>query len=765
MRHLGSTFWRPHTAALAGVLLLLVGCSQTYAPQLPWSYRFDDRLEQALSVHAPPATHADVGRVVLFSEKKPLAWHPGDPASQCEVKGGALHFTTQREDAITSPGQLGIDGPATDSIAIRMRVSGPDKVKLSWRPRGADWSELHRVTWIHVPLQDVDFTYNVQVSGVKAWRHRVIDQLRLTAPFAAKIEIRSIQVLMRQALFAAEPVGLREYSIDNRVRPCLFAHCPARIEYRVRIPERARFAAGLGAVHPGPPVTFRVEVTNGDDTAEVLSEVVDGDAGWREVDADLSKYANAEVKVVLKAECDGEDQIALWSNPALLQATSGARPRRWRRTPVESPNVLIYVVDALPAKHLDAYGYHRQTAPNLTALAERGVRFERCFSQETWTKPSMASLATGVDTFVHGIEGYGDLVPKPLDMLPEVLRKAGYATCAITENPHTPPDAGGRRAYSYLEVPHLRVEIGEKKLRWNQLPDVTYDAASAFLERHKDNRFFLYIHTMECHDVPKDPPVDHLVYEPPDEYRRLWAASDDARNVDVYDCTIPYADRNFRRVLDKLEALGLKRNTLVIFTADHGEAFGEHEGHTGHYWKPYNELIHIPLVMYWPGVLPAGKVVNVNVQMIDLTATVLDFAGLPPNPQFQGMSLRSIIEARNVNAFRERTVFSYWWHTFSAVNGDWKLFYDAAANRKMLFNIAQDPGETRDVAQENPEPFAALDAQMSAYVATQRQVGEEIRAGDDDAAIHIDPNTIDILESLGYLDGDAKGKPNDDRKK
>ena len=205
--------------------------------------------------------------------------------------------------------------------------------------------------------------------------------------------------------------------------------------------------------------------------------------------------------------------------------------------------------------------------------------------------------------------------------------------------------------------------------------------------------------------------------------------------------------------MDKLDGLGLERNTLVIFTADHGEAFGEHEGKTGHYWKPYNELIHIPLVMYWPGVLPAGKVVTVNVQMLDLPATILDFAGLQPNPQFAGMSLRPLIKARNVAAFRNRIIYSYWRGRTSAVKGDWKLLHDAPADKKLLFNIARDPGETRDAALGHEAVFGALDADMAAYVARRRQAGHEIRTQQDDAVLHMDPRQIEILESMGYLDG------------
>jgi len=738
------------------ILGIVLTCSAQEAPARPVSaYMLDDHLSDAL-IEAPPAPPYPDSVSFRFAGSA-AGWTATAPASLDATDTGIV-FSGPGE--LASPPELNISGREIDSAVVRMKVTGAEVISLAWRPMGDKEAELHRVVRVHVARPGEMATYRVQLSGIRAWRYRQIDHVKLCVNQAASIELESIAFLSRKSVFAERSVGMHGFSIGNKVRPCLFAHTPATLRYKLTVPPKAQFSSGLGIVDAAP-ATFSLAVKQGEETAVVFEKTVPNNEQWHDVRFDLSQYENRDVELALRVQSEGSGQVGLWSNPVVYGPVSEAcaeddEPEEQGRRHVASEkaascrcslNVLVYVVDCLRADHLNAYGYVRETAPNVAAFARSGVQFSRCFSQETWTKPSMGTLLTGTDSHVHGIEAFGDVIPDSLVLLPEILRRNGYATCAISENPHTPPDTNDRRAFSFLETPHLRVELGEHRLKWNELPEVTYQAATDFLEANKDRPFFLYVHTMELHDIVVAPPAEHMVYDPPAAYRGLWSSQDAIEGMDLFDECIRYADANFQRVIDKLAALGLDKNTLVIFMADHGEGFGEHEDKYGHYGKPYNELTHIPLIMRMPGVVPDGRVMKENVGIVDVAPTILDVLGLAVPEQFQGMSLVALM---NGSSHAARAVCSTWCGSSSIVKGDWKLFRDVGGTR-MLFNLANDSSESCDVAAAHPEVAAELDRLLSTYIEQQRQKGERAKSQNQDATHAIDPAAQQALESLGYL--------------
>ena len=700
------------------------------------AYRFDLHLDDATRIEAPPVDKQG-GIVTLFAQDKARRWTPGKASSSCEVRDGVMYFIAAEPDTITSPSPLGIRSATADALRICMKVSGPTEVKLSWRAWGGETFDEDRGLWIRVPEQDTQVTYTIHTATLSRWRDLLIEQLSLTTEVPGEIQIASLHMLKRTALFSAASVGVRDHSIGQGRRPCLYAHCPARIEFTVPIPERPVFTAGLGIPSDRGAVTFRLEVVR-DGIAHTLSKTtVQHITRWYPVAVDLEEYAGTSATLALVATCEKPGQIALWSNPVVRSRRSGTGP----------PNVLLYVVDALRADHLDTYGYSRVTAPHLTDLAARGVRFERCYSQETWTKPSVTSLATGVDALAHGLDRFGEIVPGGLPMLPEILRYAGYTTGVVSENPHTPPDAGPRRAYSEVEAPHMDMQVAFDRPK---LAKRTYAAVEAFLKSHEDDFFFLYVHTMECHDIRREDDT-HFIYDPPPALRSEFTGDIEPTPMDLYDASIRHADENFHRILEKLDALGLAENTLVVFTADHGEAFGEHHDAYGHFGEPYDEVARIPLILYWPGRLPAGKVVKENVQLIDIAPTLLDLLGLPEERSFQGASLRPLIEDAATDPFRNRLIFANWGGMVSAVQGHWKLLHDSSFGPG-LFNLAEDPLETRDCAAVEATRFAALQAAGDAHRARQARILAEARSADSTiTSLSIDPRERELLEAMGYL--------------
>lgn len=706
------------------------------------TFRFDDRLGQAEEIETAPAPGEAAGRWLLGGEKAEC-WTTNAETASCSVTEDGVRFSTQGKAHFLSPPGLGIAGRATEALLVTMRIRGAQEIALEWRgERQKEFSE-DRACWIHAAEQDVQLTYNVALSGFNKWRHAAIGQLRLTIPRAAELVVHQMRLLTRRDLFARQPYGLSDYSLDNLVRPVLYAHCPARLSWRLRLPPHARFRTGLAVTGGQAPVAFSLRVEHDTRVHDIPLATIEDSSRWNSARADLSGFAGQEVSLSLVAGSDSPGTVGLWSNPIL----AGARQETAEEPASRPRNVVVYVVDALRADHLDVYGYGRETAPNLTALAKQGVLFERCFSQETWTKPSMSSLATGVDALLHGVERFGDLIPDALPMFPEALRAAGYVTGAVSENPHTPPDANQRRAYSHVVAPHLR---GEFTLTRDELADITYAAVEGFLERNRAHPFFLYIHTMECHDIRQESPT-HFVYDPPARYRYQWASEEDPRPMDLYDATILHMDENLRRVLDKLDALGLREDTLFIFTADHGEAFGEHDNRWGHFGKPYNELVRIPLVAQWPAGIAPGAVAGQNVQLIDLPPTILGVLQLEGYPSFQGSSLEPLWQGRAPAYFDKRVVHSNWANRVSTVRGPWKLM-DNGPQGKELYNLDEDMPETRNLAEAQPEVFQRLDAIGTAYVAAQAKRRAAVQAEQGAAVVSIDPRTREALDAMGYLD-------------
>ena len=372
------------------------------------------------------------------------------------------------------------------------------------------------------------------------------------------------------------------------------------------------------------------------------------------------------------------------------------------------PNLLLVSVDCLRADHLSCYGYERQTSPTLDALAAEGVRFERALSSSPWTLPAHLTMLTGLPVSAHGVDDdrlwsrtdrSGKPLPPPLKgvFVAEPLRAAGYRTAGFYSWKYLEPRFGfgpgfetwERKAhtfYSHPEVGPLYERLraagdlaGQQALveRYPTLFDDTHpsspeviDAAADWLDERAsagdDDPFFLFVHLFDVHD-PYHPPEPYYSlfadgYEGEIDGRRVTTrdspvvgdmpARDLERLVSLYDGAIRFVDSEIGRLLAKLEKLGLKQNTLVVVTADHGEEFFEH-GHKTHRRQVYLESISVPLILRWPAGLPsAGRVVQGNVGLVDVTPTLYAAAGVRSPVPTLGVDLLPLARGEQVNGTR-----------------------------------------------------------------------------------------------------------------
>jgi arylsulfatase A-like enzyme len=439
--------------------------------------------------------------------------------------------------------------------------------------------------------------------------------------------------------------------------------------------------------------------------------------------------------------------------PAVGRSLAVAEPTANGPEPrVSRPNVIIYLVDALRADRLGVYGCDRGLSPRLDAMAAEGVTFTDVTAQSSWTKAAVASIFTGYWPRAHGVNGPDDRLPDRLPTLPELLRADGYRTAAVVANAYVGEPFGfgrGFDSFEFLEHTKGRSDVIHGRLeRW-------FEARG-----DKETPFFLYVHTI-------DP---HAPYAPPTPFRETFAASVEDPSVGqvetvrglvtgtvepsaalggdlrlLYDAEIAANDASFGRLLDLLDEVGELDDTLVIFTSDHGEAFGEH-GTWTHGLDLHNEVLSVPLVMRLPGAADPGRRVTVPVQHIDLLPTILQRCGVGGVEALPGAALLTGDRAAALDADRPVLAYlDYWGRTgASALRGGWKLIQPLSAEfggRCLLYRHDVDPGETRELSAASPVRSGWLEAILAG----------ELRTRASGVATEVDAETKQQLEALGYL--------------
>lgn len=431
------------------------------------------------------------------------------------------------------------------------------------------------------------------------------------------------------------------------------------------------------------------------------------------------------------------------------------------------PNLLLVSIDTLRADRLGVYGHTRPTSPFLDAtLGATGVTFERVFSNAPKTTPAHMSMLTSLPPCAHGVlmwegsEARAALAPR-VHTLAEILRAAGYATAAFTAG--GPMDRSRGFDHGFEVYRHGRQL--ERTIAW--------------LERRPRGRpFFLFFHTFEVHDPYAPPPVQIARFLPDYRgplleavaavrsgrggwqraHRTFWDAvdRDDPLTVDavsrLYDGAIrEMDDTTLTTLLGRLDRLGLAANTLVVVTSDHGEAFGEH----GVFLHDdlYEGTLRVPLVLRWPGRLPAGKRITEPADLLDVVPTLLDLLRIPPPPDLQGRSFAAAVLGTGpaptaVPIVSEHASATTGWRAESVRLGAWSFL--EVGGVPLLFDLATDPGEHRNLAAHRPETVAALRALLE-----HRRVGcvrLAARYGPRGPGVAPSADALERLRALGYVE-------------
>ncbi len=432
-------------------------------------------------------------------------------------------------------------------------------------------------------------------------------------------------------------------------------------------------------------------------------------------------------------------RIAVLLGVLLALATAGCGERR--------PNVLFISIDSFRYDELGATRNGKEVTPRIAAFAREALVYERATSAAPWTTPSVMAMMTGLPPAAHGVDRHDRSLASAVPTLAERFRAAGYRTAGFAPAVTLRPEYGfgrGFELYDYQQYGHDRVSSPE--LAGKVIHRV---------ETWKDEPFFAWVHLW-------DP---HYNYNPPPPWDAAFRRGKKPRSTRInclkwvpdpvtpeeaewlrgqFEGEVLYTDRYVGEMLDALDRLGIADRTIVVIVADHGEAFLEHHwlGHTN---RVDETLVHVPLLLRGPGVTP-GRIRS-RVSTVQIGATLLRLAGLDP----AGFGMAPPLPLDSAGA-RGRPALAETERRgcFTALVADrYKLVIDHRTCRASLFDLVEDPGETRDLADGMPGKVDELRGLLAARV-------EEIRARGVPRAMlprEIVEEAEARLRSIGYMAG------------
>ncbi len=438
----------------------------------------------------------------------------------------------------------------------------------------------------------------------------------------------------------------------------------------------------------------------------------------------------------------------------------------------EKFNVILIVIDALRADHLGCYGYKRDTSPNIDKFAKEGVLFSRAFSHGPQTLISIPSIFTSLYPGVHKVFKDGASLADKIITLPQILRKRGYITAAFVGE-----QLGGISNFSQRFELYI-IGKRDQTYSWMFISHWLNDKTINWL-RNKPSTFFLYLHYFDIHAPYKPvPPYDKIFYPEPIDagtksfiHNLIWESNEESIAdkkkltnphcfnylISQYDGKIKYVDKEIGALLEELEKLGLSKNTLVILTSDHGEGFLEHKK-LFHGYGLYEELIHVPLIMRLPGIIPQDKVVPNLVRHIDIVPTILDILNIRSNSIMQGISLSTLIRAKDtpkLDSFSEAYSGDRM-HLKGIRTDKWKFIEtsDVITNAYSyeLYDLENDSRELNNLVKEKPKEVSLFKKKLGDYTFSCQKIRRSILGKDFiDKPVILDAETKERLRSLGYM--------------
>lgn len=457
----------------------------------------------------------------------------------------------------------------------------------------------------------------------------------------------------------------------------------AGMTWFVAIPDKAKLTADL---------------TDGSCTLDVLVTGEDGNT----VDGKLSGTGSAVDLAALSGKAARIDLTATGCPEAAITKADlvvpGAVPQVKRGDPPK--HIVFVIMDSLRADRIKVFEPKaRPDVPNWEKLAETSTVFMHSYVQGNESQVSHASMWTSAYLAKHKAMEMKDHIADSFMTIDEVAKKAGKYAAGVSANGYIRPSRGFGNHWDQF-VNHIEKSLGLKGA------DV-FEKGMSFITPKKDQPWFLYMGMIDTHVTwrAKSPWMEK--YDPGYKGKYETQYGDDGKGgfgknlTDkeknhiraIYDSNVSYQDDLLGKLIDKLQGWGIYDSTMIIVTADHGDEQWEDGDRVGHAGSQRETVVHVPLVIHYPPMFPATKVVT-GTEGIDLVPTLADVLGVPMDVEWQGASLLPF--AFGAGVYSNIAISSAYENMHAGRMGDWKLQIKGGASPR-LWNLAKDPDEHKDV--------------------------------------------------------------------
>lgn len=577
------------------------------------------------------------------------------------------------------------------------------------------------------------------------------------------------------------PIGGMTIQAQRTMPAIVFPDGPTQT-YAIHGGDVARIEVGLARIEESPispgAFTFQVYRLKDGKKRRLLDTSVELPAGswaisyieeWPENRAETS----IELEYVLKPKGMAGRLVSMIARarglPPYYKDFAFLAPNVLNRRGPEEQNVLVISFDTLRPDHLSCFDHSRPTSPHIDAFAERGMLFTQAISSCPWTGPAHYSLFTGLypSAFMSELERIWEYRVHTDRLMAAVLKEHGYYTIGITGGAHVSSVKGfGIGFDQYLEFSRHREDNARRVFR----------TAMNWLEGNRNTKFFMFLHTYQCHTPYED--RYFLDREKPRGYieRRKALYDGDIRNVDLW----------FGQLVAKLEALGLLSNTIVVVVSDHGEDFHDHfveedmitslpkfknkraNSRVRHGHSLYDELVKILMVFHFPGFEPSKNVFENQIRIIDVMPTVLDYLGIPQNELVQGTSLLGLMKTgeRDHDPVAISEALAYGPERKSVRMDGYKYIYTVDPNerrtnityrnipRHALFDLKRDPEEKNNIYDQDRERadeyHRIMERKQEESIAIKNELKKRYKTFEP-APKEQAQDVVDALKTLGYL--------------
>jgi choline-sulfatase len=474
---------------------------------------------------------------------------------------------------------------------------------------------------------------------------------------------------------------------------------PSRLSFYLQVPIQAKLALSYGSGAPSATVAVRVARDGA-----ALTTLFEGAAPARWTDGawDLSAFAGQAVRIDLVSHGGG----AAWGEPRLMVRGSAPAATATRKF----DHVFVWMIDTLRADKVRIYNPNTNVqTPNYDAFAADATRYSWAQVPGTWSLPSQASMLTGVYPRVHKATVQENKISRDVPFVAELFKKAGFRTAMFSANGYVSSKWGFDRGWDQ------NLNLIRENLPNNA--EYLWGAAKKWILPGKAKPQFVYLAVIE----------PHVIYNPRKEYlAKYWNKpyhgpikpvltgiqlgkikqgtlkindTDKAYLEALHNAEITQSDTAFGAFIQDLKTAGLYENSAVIVISDHGDEFWDH-GDCGHAQGSHQELVHVPFIIRAPGLLPAGRVVDADVEAMDLSPTLLALSGLPIPESMQGRSLLPLafdeLEGNPATGLTQNESMAR-----GLKSGRYRFIHSGVA-RMELYDEIDDPREQRDLSGQRP---------------------------------------------------------------